>query len=58
MGGYEAKNEAQNPSGSLQTDDLSCQKSQNAYETGGGLREKEERGRRFRRKKRKYILKK
>ena len=38
--------------------DLSCQKSQNAFETGGKVIEKKERGRRFRRKNKKYILKK
>ena len=44
--------------GALVYHDLSCQKSQNAYETGGVLREKKNKSKRFRRKKRKYILKK
>ena len=41
----------------FKTDDLSCQKSQNAYEIGGVLREKKNERRRFRRKNKKYILK-
>ena len=41
----------------LETDDLGSRKSQNALKTGGGPIEKKNKRRRFRRKKRKYILK-